>query len=188
MKHSLIIVLLATLVIFPTCKEDCEPTPCDACNSCSIPNAVEWKVSDGGNDHFYEAVLAEGDITWEKAQEAALVRGDNWHLATITSEAENEFVKSLFSGNAAFFNCCLSQVASGPWIGATSSSNASNDWTWITGENFDFTQWGPREPFGNGDHISYAQFGNAKQVAWNDIPSGHPNSPRSYILECTISD
>lgn len=154
----------------------------------AFPNAVEWPISDGGNGHLYEAVLANGDITWEEAQEEAIARGEGWHLATITSEDESEFVRSLFANNPDFFNCCansslVGRVASGPWLGATSSTNANNDWRWITGEPFGFSEWGPFEPFGNGNHISYAEFGASAQLAWNDIPSGHGLGPQSYVLE-----
>jgi hypothetical protein len=149
---------------------------------------IEWKIADGGNGHLYEAVLVGGDITWEDAQAAVAARGPGWHLATITSAAENAFVEALFAGDPNFFNCCLfpipiGRISSGPWLGAFSSTNASNDWQWVTGEPFVFADWGPLEPFGNGNHISYAEFGSGRLVAWNDIPSGHPLSPRSYVAE-----
>jgi hypothetical protein len=184
MKNPINYLMSFCFLALFACKDNCD-SETSACSLSTFPNAVEWKVGDGGNGHIYEAVLADGDITWEEARKSASLRGDAWYLATITSKEENEFVMSLFNQNPNFFNCCLGQVASGPWIGATSSTISSNDWTWITGEIFDFADWGPSEPFGNGDHISYARFG--AKVAWNDIPSGHPNSPRSYILECSGS-
>jgi hypothetical protein len=145
---------------------------------------VEWQISDGGNGHLYEAVLIGVNFAWEDAQDVATARGDNWQLATVTTEAENEFVKGLFGNKPEFFHCCSGpQVASGPWLGATSSTNASTDWQWVTGEAFEFSQWGPAEPFGNGNRISYATF--AGFLAWNDISSDNALSPQSYILECS---
>ncbi|MCU7805452.1 MAG: hypothetical protein KZQ96_19855 [Candidatus Thiodiazotropha sp. (ex Lucinoma borealis)] len=80
---------------------------------------VEWSVADGGNGHLYEAVLAGSDITWENAQAAVQARGADWHLATITSAAENAFVENLFASDSAFFNCCaypfpLGRISSDP--------------------------------------------------------------------------
>jgi hypothetical protein len=173
------------------CKDNMpnDPVPI-ACSPDLFLKAVRWELSDGGNGHLYEVVLANGNITWEDAQKAATARGDSWHLATITSAAENNFVESLIAGKADCFNCCqtsslVGRIASGPWLGATASTNTSKDWKWVTGEAFAFTDWGPFEPFGNGNHISYAEFGNSRQIAWNDIPSGHSLSPQSYILECS---
>ncbi len=148
---------------------------------------VEWKAIDGGNGHLFEAVLVGNAITWEDAQAAAVAKGPGWHLATVTSSGENNFIESLFASNTSFFNCCLfpfplGRISSGPWLGGSSSTNASNDWAWVTGEPFGFADWGPTAPFGNGNHISYAEFAAARQVAWNDIPSGHSLSPQSYIL------
>jgi len=149
---------------------------------------VKWNEADGGNGHLYEAVLAGSDITWEDAQAAVQARGPDWHLATITSAAENAFVEGLFTSDSTFFNCCafpfpLGRISSGPWLGGMSSTLASNDWTWVTGEAFTFADWGQTAPFGNGDRISFAEMGTGLEVAWNDNVSGHPLSPQSYIAE-----
>lgn len=189
-KYARILVIILILALTGCSDNSPEPIECDPS---LFPNAVEWNRNIGGNGHLYEVVIAGEDITWEEAQQASTDRGDSWHLATITSEGENEFVKSLIIGNADFFNCCqtsslVGRVASGPWLGATSSTNSSNDWTWNTGEPFEYTQWGQYEPFGNGNHISYAEFGDARQIVWNDIPSGNPQSPQAYIAECSVSN
>ena len=55
-----------------------------------------------------------------------------------------------------------------------------------TGEPFTFADWGPSEPFGNGNHISYAKWGSL--VAWNDIPSVHTVIPYGYILETAVPE
>ena len=143
---------------------------------------VQWAVANGGNGHYYEAILVGTNITWEASRAEGQLRGGD--LATITSSPENEFVKALFAANSAFFHQYSTfQVHSGPWIGACSSSKTANDWAWITGEPFSFTTWGPYEPFGNGDRISYARFFGNLDPKWNDISSGHSASPQSYIIE-----
>ncbi|MCU7805453.1 MAG: hypothetical protein KZQ96_19860 [Candidatus Thiodiazotropha sp. (ex Lucinoma borealis)] len=64
-----------------------------------------------------------------------------------------------------------------------SSTLASNDWSWVTGEAFTFANWGQTAPFGNGNRISFAEMGIGLEVAWNDNVSGHSLSPQSYIAE-----
>lgn len=146
---------------------------------------VYWDPAVGGNGHTYEAVLIGSNITWEAASEAAQAKGSGWHLATITSAAENAFVKGLFGADSAYFHDRGYYVDSGPWIGAFATTSTSRDWQWVTGEPFVFSDWGPFEPFGNGNRISYARFG-ASTIGWNDIPSGHGVSPQSYIAEYGI--
>ena len=126
---------------------------------------IQWKVEDGGNDHWYEAVLSP-NIDWSDASQAALDKTGDWHLATITSQSENDFILNLFKNQSDFWiygghSSLVGDVYSGPWIGGQSSSNNSNDWSWATGEPFSFADWGTYEPFGNGDRIHYAQFGRA---------------------------
>lgn len=149
------------------------------CDGSLLTTPVVWE----GNGHAYDAILVGNDITWDDAIIAAQSRGSGWYLATITSADENTFVKSLFSSIPAFFHDHGWTVDSGPWIGAYATTNTSGDWKWITGEAFVYTQWGPSEPFHNGNKISYARF-NGSIVAWNDIPSVYTSlSPQSYIIE-----
>jgi hypothetical protein len=155
------------------------------CDLAAHPDAVQWPAQIGGNNHVYEYVYVGRDITWDEARVVSAATGPGWHLATITSAAENSFVKSLFANDRRAFNCCLSSNASGPWLGAFASTFRSNDWRWLTGEPFVYADWGPAEPFGNGDRLSYAEFGSRRLLAWNDVPSVYPLSPRAYIRECS---
>lgn len=145
----------------------------------AVAAPITWEVAVGGNGHAYEAIFLGSAITWESARSAAQALGGD--LVTITSAAENAFVESLFSSDSTFF-FGTGFVKSGPWIGAFATTNTSGDWAWIGGEPFAFADWGPSEPFGNGNKISYALFGGTT-VGWNDIPSVHPVSPQSFILE-----
>ena len=58
----------------------------------AFADLVEWKIADGGNGHYYEAIDAFTRIGWAEANTAADALGG--HLATITSQAENTFVCS----------------------------------------------------------------------------------------------
>jgi hypothetical protein len=93
--------------------------------------AVQWKVGDGGNGHWYQRV--EYGMTWNQAQATAESMGG--HLATITSPAENSFVHSI-----GFFAC---------WLGGYQVPGACEPdcgWRWITGEPMVFLNWTAGEP------------------------------------------
>ena len=98
-------------------------------------DAVQWKVEDGGNGHFYEVV--PGEISWPDANVAALRLNRFSHLATITSQGENDFVTSLL------------QPSGFGWLGGIQTAGAlspSDGWRWVTGEPFAFTNWAAGEP------------------------------------------
>ena len=105
----------------------------------SFAAPTQWSSAAGGNDHWYEAIYVPGGITWTDSNAAATSMGSGWHLASVTSAAENKFIFSLFGSDPLFSNCCLGPNASnGPWLGGFSSTNASNDWQWVTGEAFSY--------------------------------------------------
>jgi len=52
---------------------------------------IQWKIEDGGNDHFYEKVVIPG-ISWNDAKVAAELAGG--YLATITSAEEQAFINT----------------------------------------------------------------------------------------------
>jgi hypothetical protein len=99
--------------------------------------AVQWKVSEGGNGHWYGYSLARLD--WNAAEQAARVSGG--HLATITSSAENAFVASLGLPSAPDL------FLSAYWTGGRRPS-AGAPFAWITGEPWSFTNWDGPEPNG----------------------------------------
>jgi len=138
---------------------------------------VRWDV----NGHLYQAVLVSEGISWTDAHAAAQERGDGWHLATITSEEENAFLYDLVREDAAFWNCCLSNNSTGPWLGGRETSPGTRAYAWVTGEPFDYTNWGPREPFGNGDRIAFFGYQAFMGPHWNDVPTGRLEY--GYILE-----
>ncbi len=154
-------------------------------------------VENTNNGHFYELVLVDGGISWEDANIAANSRPGNWHLATITDATENTFIENLLSPGVPFFEAsCLTSnlvgsVCGGIWLGGKSSSNASQDWSWVTGEAWSFTDWGPTAPFGNGDGLRIDEFRDqGPLIAWNDVPgastSGYAARSTGYIVETNV--
>jgi hypothetical protein len=127
--------------------------------------AVQWLSATGGNDHWYLCVRFATVTEWTVAQSLA----ESWggHLATITSAEENQFV----------YNVSLAQGGwdpthpSGPYLGAR--KNSANQFEWVTGEAFTYTNWLPGEP-SSGSWEPYLNFlgggpGTTSPGAlWND--------------------
>lgn len=97
------------------------------------------------NGHFYKAY--EEKMTWDKAK--AFCESVGGHLATITSQEENDFVYSLTT--VEYYH-----------LGGTDEEKEGT-WKWITGEDMSYTNWcpaaypgGPCEP-NNGGGTGRAQ-------------------------------
>lgn len=143
-------------------------------------NAVEWRVQDGGNGHWYSLVVSSSPLSWGTAQSACEARGG--HLATIRSEAEDIFVFSLANTPSAW-NGHL-----GPWLGGRQILGTGEPvgvWEWVTGEPWGYV--GPDETFSNNggppgtdeNRLHYIDFIRR----WNDIPEDGYKGVRSYIIE-----
>jgi len=85
--------------------------------------AVQWKVSEGGNGHWY--MLDSSRRPWTGAADRASALGG--HLVTVNSYAEHVFLRS-----SVFTYCCS---MSDTWMGATRSST-DEEYHWVTGEQF----------------------------------------------------
>jgi hypothetical protein len=155
---------------------------------------VQWKVEDGGNGHWYEAVYTPAGISWSDANTAALRRSADSHLVTISSEAENLFVFSLVD-DPRFWWQVFGTSADGPWLGGIQLLNSDEPiggWRWVTGETFAYTNWAPEvliqtpAQSRTEDVLNYWNSGGLAPT-WNDkIASGVPFSgERGYIVEST---
>lgn len=110
--------------------------------------------------HYYS--VFNDDLTWNEAKTACERMGG--HLVSISSSAENSFVKSLIS----------SQSKGVYWIGAKLSSTS---WTWVTGESFSYKNWASGQPSGgeNYGEIYSRSTQAASAGAWNDINETSPD-------------
>ena len=141
--------------------------------------AVEWKVSEGGNGHWYQCFRSTttGD-SWLPAKSDAELRGG--HLATITSAAENSWVYALTVSQNAW------NGRGGPLLGAR--KNPSNSFYWITGEPFNYTNWLPGEP-SSGLWEPYLmflgpQYSSQSGPTWNDTDGlNSPGYFYTYVVE-----
>lgn len=156
-------------------------------SSCLSAAPVLWSSADGGNDHYYELVL-QSNLPWQSAKtlaEASSYLGASGYLATITSQAENDFIVNAFS------NSILSA-----WIGLTDSEQfggSESSFVWITGEPLQYTNWRGGEP-NNTDHgsglgedfgeiILWETFSGYGQ--WNDLDETYQQS-FSYLVEYDV--
>ena len=125
-----------------------------------------------GNEHYYEVVSTPQNISWTEAQNTAQQRGG--YLATVTSQAENDFAFSLLPSNGLAY------------IGGYQSPNSAEPaggWNWVTNEPFSYTNWNQLEPNNNtGFENSLTMYGQSGK--WNDVDNGGVWAPVShYVVE-----
>ena len=158
--------------------------------------AVQWRVEDGGNGHWYQLVVGAGEpLAWEFARDRAVAAGG--YLATLVTAAENDFAFSVSQFSDGW------QVTSGsptycvgPWLGGyqpRGSTEPLGGWRWVTDEPWSWTNWWapahePNNGCGGGeDYLQWLGQGTANPSSWwND--GGFPGgcgvpSPRSYLVE-----
>ena len=141
----------------------------------------QWPVDSGGNDHYYMAVYAPTAISWHQANTAAQAAGG--YLATLTSQAENDFVFGLIDYNM-FWN-----AHRGPWIGGfqpDGSPEPDGNWQWVTGEPFNYSNWDDEEPNDKVDENAIQFYGDEitqRQNQWNDLESSGSEIVVAYIIE-----
>lgn len=105
------------------------------------------------NGHSYQRF--DTIMSWTAAK--AFCESKGAHLATITSQAEDDFVGT-------------NLVTKFVWLGGADAASEGN-WTWITGETWSYTHWNQGEPNNSqpGEHyLQYTVNINSIAAAWND--------------------
>ncbi|HEX9063379.1 MAG TPA: lectin-like protein, partial [Clostridia bacterium] len=124
------------------------------------------------NNHSY-AVL-DKSMTWPYAKEYCEKLGG--HLATITSQSEQEFIYSIMANHS----------KNDYWLGgfqADGSSEPSGGWQWVTKEDMSYTNWSSGKPDNyNGENrlticVPY-------ETKWNDDSENGYTSINQYGLIC----
>lgn len=106
-----------------------------------------------GDQHFYHVVhLPNGKLNWFQA--AKLAEDAGGYLASITSEAENEFLFNLINDPKYFFKfpkyvegsgrANHYEIMIGPMLGGYQPEGvtvADADWHWLSGEEWNYTNW-----------------------------------------------
>ncbi|MCH2103813.1 MAG: hypothetical protein MK297_07385 [Planctomycetes bacterium] len=115
------------------------------------PQVSEWYTIPG-SDHWYS--LTSGRLSWPAAESEAQALGG--HLAALTDEEENDWAFAQFGGSEEL------------WIGLT-DVGTRGEWTWSSGEAFDFNAWAPGEPnnlFGLEDFVVLT---GQRDGVWEDV-------------------
>ncbi len=152
---------------------------------------TQWRVDQGGNGHFYEVVNTGSSITWTVAKSAAEQRGGS--LATISSAAEDTFIQAMLADPAVWGTDNGANPGQwGPWIGGWQQDQTSAPaagWTWVTGENWSYTNWHQGEPNdGAWRYMRYESYlhysrGPGNTFAWNDMTDDGHYVVHAFVLE-----
>ena len=145
-------------------------------------SAVQWRIEDGGNGHWYENVQHGSVLSWQAARLAAEARGG--YLACPTTQIENNWV----------WDRVVQPTATGwdGWIGlfqdpsSPSFSEPSGGWKWVSGEAATYFAWCGFQPDNSLGPENFCNYhGNPR--CWNDMQSnGCYNGTclvRSYVVE-----
>ncbi len=146
--------------------------------------AVQWRTQDGGNGHWYRLEVRTSSLDWNQARNHSESLGG--HLATITSSAEDAFVRAVASQSIAF------DYFVGPWLGGFQDSEAKDyvepagGWRWVTGEPW-FAGWYAGEPNDGGTGEDFLHFAGTApsfpDLNWNDFGPHYRIQPRSFVVE-----
>ena len=126
-----------------------------------------------------------GPLTWEQADAFSLTYTthfdgnllDSWHLATITSPEENQFVFETVLDSA-------NGMSQGAFLGGIITDGTLYNWQWVTGEPFSYSNFYP-----TAGHTyvreNVIEMGGQWGAYWNDEDG--PGSPyivsKSFIME-----
>jgi hypothetical protein len=128
---------------------------------CLAQQAVQWRVEDGGNGHWYEFVRVAVHTTWPSARESCLASGGD--LAIVSSQQLTSFLDALYPAST---NACF--------IGG---QFADGTWRWIDGRPVTWSNWCPcGQPSGDGPAVEIWSGG-----VWNDVSMSQPR--QGYLAE-----
>ena len=128
--------------------------------------AVQWTVAEGGNGHWYQVIVSDGDPTWQESADYAVSIGG--HL--VTFEVFDEYA------------WCKDNIVAPPsvidaWIGLQQEPGSGDPygWNWITGVPADMTWgWYGNEPNGGGgEDCAYIYCDDPNSSFWftyRDVP------------------
>ena len=129
--------------------------------------AVQWRVEDGGNGHWYQYVPEL--VAWPDANSRAAAASG--YLVTLTSQGENAFVNSIVPTR---------YLAGG--FQQSSACEPACDWQWSNGEAWSYSNWNPGEPnnAGNEDYLLV----NPGFPGWNDITAEQIQFVIEWSADC----
>ena len=116
--------------------------------------AVQWKVSDGGNGHWYKKIETGGVVSWTSAKVQAEALGGQ--LSCHETPAENQYV----------WQTAVQPTLQGwdAWIGL---QRVNGQWHWLSGPTT-YTSWTFNSPDGDCGGADFAHF-HQNGPTWNDL-------------------
>ena len=152
----------------------------------AIPMAsavVTWDFHADGQTHQY-AFVYDPSILWTDANAAASsYAAGGWHLATVTSAEEQEFLRTALLSQIDTIN-----LGHKYWLGAyqdTDAVDALSGWNWVTGEAWDYTNWGTSLHLdtytdGNEEYLFTTSY-----MTWQWDDAAVDGRIHGYLLECS---
>lgn len=128
-----------------------------------LEHPEEGSVFNPENGHYYK--VYDDWKSWYDAKEICEQKGG--HLATITSESEQAFIES-------------NKLTGMRWIGL--HLDDSNTWAWVTGESYDYSNWGPGEPNNSSNVIPDEGCVAIWPITWNDL-NAYSREQKGYLCE-----
>ncbi len=111
--------------------------------------------------------VIEKVMTWTEAEAYCEELGG--HLVTITSVEEQEYIYEINPSGLKL------------WIGGYKDS--SDNWNWITGENWNYTNWADREPNNDDTVYGFENYIAMWPMAWNDLNEENNSQLSGFICE-----
>jgi hypothetical protein len=142
-------------------------------SSALAQQAVQWRVEDGGNGHWYQGrrLSASSYVSWSAARSNAM--GSGADLVSLNDEAEVQWVYLHIASQPTLWS-----LTSGPWIGAfqpSGSSEPHGGWIWVDGTalpgGFPWT-------FNQPDNATYC--GGAENFAFYWFGEGNPQPANRF--------
>ena len=133
-------------------------------------DAVQWRVEDGGNGHWYAAIHPT-PMPANFADQDSVAHAMGAHMATLQSSGENNFAIGLLSGAAGESN--------GAYFGLRRVGNSST-WQWIDALSLTWNSWGSNNcssgPYPNnggvgGEMVAHLYNRECGWI-WDDTPPG----------------
>lgn len=109
----------------------------------------------GGHDYYTTDISLEYYDAREAAEQLGIQLGYESYLASITDQAESDWVQSISFDTM--------------WIGLN-DLDMDGEWTWDSGEAFDWSDWAPGEPNENAgdENVVVMNWLNDGEYGWND--------------------
>jgi hypothetical protein len=123
-------------------------------------DAIQWRVEEGGNGHWYRAVQSSPARSPESWFAWAAANGGR--VATVTSSGENTAVYGVATQDGQFTYAVIG-----------GKRNSANAFQWITGEPWGFAAWSGGEP-----NCTCEKYLMLYPSGWNDTNT----TPRSWAI------